>query len=90
MSEAEVIDARALKITFVNGDTRSFAFEPENVGDPTAVAESFNRFVDSGYVLLDMDDRLIFIPMANVQSLEVVPKPEGKFPNATRVLHEFE
>jgi hypothetical protein len=90
VTESEVIDARALKLTFVNGDTRTFAFEPADASEPTAIAQSFNRFVESGYVLLEKDDRMIFIPMANVQSLEIMPKPEGVLPNATHVLYEFE
>jgi hypothetical protein len=90
VTDSEVIDVRAVKLTFVNGDTRTFAFEPPDVAEPTAIAQSFNRFVESGYVLLETDDRMIFIPMANVQSLEIMPKPEGVLPNATQVLYEFE
>ncbi len=78
--------ARSLKVTFVNGESRRFAFEPENVSDPGAVTRAFNRFVEAAYVLLDMSRKMARSSMSNVLPLEVVPKPEGIFPAATCVL----
>ncbi len=88
MSDSEAVDVKAVKITFTNGDTRSFAYEPLDI-DPAGMAQVFNRFVESGHILLNTDDRTIFIPMSSVQSMEVIPKPDGRLPSAINVLHEF-
>jgi len=89
MSDAEVVDARALRITFQNGDQRSFAFEPKQV-DQSTLASSFQKFFDQGYVNLEMDDRILVVPIASIQTMEIEPKPDGNLPNSVRVLHEFD
>ena len=89
MSDAEAVDARAVRITFADGKTRSFAFEPKLV-DPTVLASAFQNFIDQGYINLEMDDRLVIIPLTSVQSVEIAPKPEGNLPNAVKILHEFD
>ena len=89
MSDAEAVNARAVRITFVDGKTRSFAFEPKLI-DPTVLASTFQNFIDQGYINLEMDDRVIIIPLTSVQSFEIAPKPEGSLPNAVKILHEFD
>jgi hypothetical protein len=89
MSDEQVSDARAVEITFSNGSTRRFAYEPLVV-DPSMLASTFQKFIDQGYINFEMEDRLLIIPMANVQSLEVTPRPEGNLPNSFKVIHEFD
>ncbi len=88
MSDFDAVDARAVRITFNNGEKRSFAFEPRQI-DPATLASSFQKFFDQGYINLEMDDRVIVIPMTSVQSFEIAPKPDASLPNAVKVLHEF-
>lgn len=89
MSESQVVDVKAVKITFTNADVRSFAYEPLEI-DPAGIAHVFHRFAEAGHILLNTEDRIIFIPMSSVQSPEITPKPDGKLPNSINVLHEFD
>lgn len=88
MSEAEAVDARAIRITFNNGEQRSFAFEPK-ILDNSVLATKFQEFMDKGYLALEKDDRVIIVPISSIQSLEIAPKPGTSLPNALKILHEF-
>jgi hypothetical protein len=89
MSEDKVVDARSLEITFINGDVRRFAIE-SLTEDANVASASIRQITENGYLMMETDDRLVTIPLANVLSVEIVPKPEGKFPNSVRILYEFE
>ena len=88
MSEFDTVEARAIRITFNNGEQRSFAFEPKNV-DTSVLATRVQEHMDRGFLALEKDDRMIIVPMSSVQTLEIAPKPEATLPNAIRILHEF-
>ena len=87
-TEAESVEARAIRITFNNGEQRSFAFEPKHV-DATLIASRFQEHMDRGFLLLEKDDRLVVLPMGSIQSIELAPKPDAPLPNTIRILHEF-
>ena len=88
MSDLEAVDARSVTITFGNGEQRSFAFEPKMI-DPSTLGSAIQKVVEQGYINLEMDDRFILVPLSNVQTIEIAPKPEGNLPNSFRILHEF-
>ncbi len=85
---AEVIDAKAVRITFTNGEKRSYAFEPIE-SEPSMTASRFNEFMKQGYIVLEKDDSVIVIPVSSIQQLEIAPKPAQSLPNAVKILHEF-
>ena len=89
MRDQEAIEARAVKIAFVNGVQRSFAFEPK-FADPSTLGSVFQKVIEQGYINLEMDDGFIMVPLSNVQTIEITPKPEGNLPNSFRILHEFD
>lgn len=89
MSDVEAIDARSVRITFTNGERRSYAFEPLGM-DPSVMATRFSEFMNQGYMVLEKDDSIIVIPMSSVLHMEVAPKPENSLPNSVKILHEFD
>ena len=88
MSDFEAVEARAIRITFNNGEQRSFAFEPQQV-DTSGLASRFQEHMDRGFLVLEKEDRLMILPMASVQSIEIAPKPDANLPAAIKILHEF-
>ena len=84
----DIVDAKTIAITFSDGSVRRFAFEPMGV-EPSVLASKVQGFFAQGYINLQMDDRFLMIPMGNVQSIEITPRPAGELPNTFRVLHEF-
>lgn len=88
MSDVEAIDARSVRITFTNGERRSYAFAPMEA-DPSVMGSRFNEFMTQGYMVLEKDDSIIVIPMSSVLSMEVAPKPAASLPNTIKILHEF-
>ena len=88
MSDVEAIDARSVRITFTNGERRSYAFAPLE-SEPSVMASRFNDFMTQGYMVLEKDDSIIVIPTSSILSMEVAPKPAQSLPNTVKILHEF-
>lgn len=87
----DIAEGRYLKIKFVNGEEKTFAFEPlVNTTDPATVATRVQQMLDSGRLMLKAADKLMIIPMTNVISLEISPCPTAALAHAINVLHEFE
>jgi hypothetical protein len=59
MSDEQLLDARAVGITFSNVSTRRFAYEPLVV-DPSMLASTFQRFLDQGYINFELEDRDLY------------------------------
>ena len=89
MSEDKVVDARSLEITFINGDVRRFAIE-SLTEDANVASASIKQITENGFLMMETDDRLTTIPLTNVLSVEIVPKPAGPLPNTLRILYEFD
>ena len=90
MSEA-IKESRYMKVRFVNGTERSFAFEPltETI-DPTMLLTHVHKALDSRRLILQTDEQLIVIPFDNVESIEIAPVVGKGLPEAIHVLHEFD
>jgi hypothetical protein len=82
-------DARYLKVTMMNGNVRRFAFETLG-GDASTASSRLRELLEAQELILRTEDSLLIIPIANVQSLEIVPPPEIKIPHCLNILHEFE
>lgn len=86
-----ITDGRYLKIQFVDGQEKTFVFEPLiNTTDAAMVTTRVQQMLDSGRIILKADNKLLIIPLANVISLEISPCPDAAMPHAINVLHEFE
>ncbi len=85
-----VKESRYMKVRFMNGRERSFAFEPliEKI-DAANLLTFVHRALDSRRLVLQMDGKLVIIPFDNVESIEVAPTYGNGFPEAICVLHEF-
>jgi hypothetical protein len=82
-------EARFLKITMMNGSVRRFAFETLG-GDAATINSRVRELLDAKEIILRQEDSLMIIPVANVQSLEIVPPPEIEMPHCLNILHEFQ
>lgn len=87
----DITEGRYLKVKFTNGEDKSFAFEPlTNSADAATVSIRIQQMLDSGRLILKMDDKLMIIPLTNVIGIEVSSCPPNALPQAIHVLHEFE
>lgn len=83
-------ESRYMKIRFINGTERSFAFAPLTEKINAANLLTFvHRAMDSRRLILQLEERLIIIPFDNIQSIEVVPTAGHVLPEAIHILHEF-
>jgi len=88
MSDLDAVDTRSVRITFTNGERRSYAFAPVD-SEPSVMASRFNEFMSQGYMVLEKDDSIIVIPTSSILTMEVAPKPAQSLPDTVRILHEF-
>lgn len=82
-------EARVLRITFVNGQTRVYAYEPLQF-DAGNFAAKVEKIVESKNLILEFDDRIQFIPFSSILYYEIAPKSDIRIQNSIKVLHEFE
>jgi hypothetical protein len=82
-------DARVVRITFTDGKTRVYAYEPiqSDIGN---FAAKVDKIIESKNLILEFEDRVMFIPFTSILYYEIAPKSDMKIQNAIRVLHEFE
>lgn len=85
-----VKESRYMKVRFINGTERCFAFEPltETI-DPSMLLTHVHKALDSRRLMLQTREQLIIIPFDNIESIEVAPTPGKSIPEAIQVLHEF-
>lgn len=79
---------RFMTITFVSGKKQKFEFVPLS-DDVNTVSSRLEKMMASGHLVMKCDDRVHFIPLANVESIEVSPAPDktpGFMVNAIREL----
>ncbi len=82
-------DARVLRITFTDGKTRVYAYEPIQA-DAGNFASKVDKIIESKNLVLEFDDRVMFIPFTSILYYEIAPKSDMKIQNSIKVLHEFE
>ncbi len=64
-----------IKVKFVNGQEDKFDFEPQ--GEPAMVAKKLRELLDSNALVLQLEGEIEIIPMANIQSITVIPAREN-------------
>ncbi|MBX9913271.1 MAG: hypothetical protein K2Y25_05185 [Pseudomonadaceae bacterium] len=83
-------EAKYMKVRFINGTVRSFAFEPLTATlDPAVLLTHVNKALDSRRLVLQTKEQLLIIPFDNVESIEIAPAPNRSLPDAIQVFHEF-
>jgi hypothetical protein len=85
-----VQEAKFMKVRFINGTERSFAFEPLSATlDPAVLLTHVNKALDSRRLVLQTKEQLLIIPFDNVETIEITPVPDKPLPDAIQVIHEF-
>ncbi|MGL5081552.1 MAG: hypothetical protein ACRC8A_08690 [Microcoleaceae cyanobacterium] len=73
MIESETIFS--LKIYYLNGESQSFEF-PKPQGETATSASYIQRVLAAKELMLEVDNRLLVIPMQNIQRIEFSPAPQ--------------
>jgi hypothetical protein len=85
-----VQEAKFMKVRFINGTERSFAFQPLSATlDPAVLLSHVNKALDSRRLVLQTPEQILIIPFDNVESIEITPAPAKSLPDAIQVFHEF-
>lgn len=88
MSDTGSGDTHAIRITFNNGEQRSFAFEPQHV-DPSLLVSRFKEHLERGFLLLETRTGLTILPMHGIRAIELDPKPDGNLPHSLHIHKEL-
>lgn len=68
------------KINLLNGDPISFKIEATDEKVRNA-GSRIEKFMNSNYIGVRLPERLLLVPMQNVQSIELSPAPAGMIVN---------
>ena len=69
-----------MKITFMDGVTINLEGTPPE-GAELQRATRMKEFLNSGYLALEVENKLLFIPVHNVRSIMVDPSPSTGLPD---------
>ena len=64
-----------IKVKFVNGKEDKFDFEPQ--GEPVMFAKKLRELLDSNALVLQLEGEIEIMPLANIQSITVIPAREN-------------
>ncbi|MEL7034836.1 MAG: hypothetical protein AAFO04_04360 [Cyanobacteria bacterium J06592_8] len=72
----EIPESRTVRLTvrYVNGESHCFEFETPQE-EKALLASHIQRVLNSKELMLEVGDRLLVIPMQNVQTIELSPIP---------------
>lgn len=87
MKPTTIVD---LTIRYINGDEQHFAFTPEaGVAERANLASRLHRSFSADPIVIELADRVLFIPLQNVKNIELSPVPsklpEGALLNVREV-----
>ena len=68
-------DEKHLVIHFNNGQKMSLAFPTQIRDQGAGLLEAFKRIMEADKVAIQTDDKLIMIPWASIQHIELSPPP---------------
>ena len=75
-----------LTIHYTNGKQQHFEFMPEvRVGEQANLGTRLHKMLTSDPIILELSDKLLVIPIHNIQSIEISPIPP-KLPEG--IIHE--
>jgi hypothetical protein len=87
--EVQTEEVRVIRVTFNDGKTRTFAYDPVQV-DASNFATAVDKMMESKNLILELDDSVLVIPFTSILYYEIAPKPKLKIPNTLKVQYEFE
>lgn len=87
--EVQAEEVRVIRVTFIDGKTRTFAYDPVQV-DAANFSVAVEKMLESKNLILELDDSMLVIPFSSILHYEIAPKPAFKLPNALKVQYEFE
>lgn len=61
-----------LTISFTDGTTETFALTAPQ-GEETQMVSRLKHIMESNCLMLEVDDKLIMLPMQNIRAIEVTP-----------------
>ena len=61
-------------INFMDGSSISFQFDAP-ADDTLSVANHIHNVIDNNVIRLELDNKLFFIPISNVRTIELIPAP---------------
>lgn len=62
-----------LTVHYINGESYEFELTPE----PGQQASLAGHILKGNEIILELEDRVVVIPMENVQAIEISPPPEN-------------
>ncbi|NJL48167.1 MAG: hypothetical protein HC929_12645 [Leptolyngbyaceae cyanobacterium SM2_5_2] len=66
-------------VTFTDGTVQTFQL-PESQGDEVQMASRIRHLMESNFLALETDQKLLLLPMYNIRAIEVSPAP-SKLPD---------
>jgi hypothetical protein len=87
--QVQTEDVRVLRVTFIDGKTRTFAYDQVQV-DTAHFSVAVEKMLESKNLILELDDSLLVIPFTSILHYETAPKPRLKIPNALKVQYEYD
>ncbi|NET40699.1 hypothetical protein [Okeania sp. SIO2B3] len=71
-----------LTVKYTNGIEQSFEFFPELEKNMPNLASYLQKVMSSRELIIELEDRLLVIPIQNIQTIEISPPPP-KLPEIT-------
>lgn len=71
MSETRMVQ---ITVYYINGEIQQFQFESET-SDQSSLASRIQKMLNADKLMLELEDKLVIIPMQNVQRFEISPSP---------------
>jgi hypothetical protein len=63
-----------LTVTFSDGTVQTYGLT-ESQGDATQMASRIKNIMESNFLALELDHKLLMLPIQNIRSIEVSPTP---------------
>ncbi len=64
-----------IKVKFVNGQEDNFDFEPQS--EPAMFGKKLRELIDSNALVLQLEGEIEVMPLANIQSISIIPAREN-------------
>ncbi len=65
-----------LVVRFMDGSKLALRYAKQAAEDPATIAANVRKALEADRLLVEVDDSLLFIPMANVKYIRVTPVPD--------------
>lgn len=77
MNEARIVQ---ITVYYVNGEIQKYEFERQ-ASDQASLASRIQKTLSVNELMLEVEDKLVVIPLPNIQRIEISPAPL-KFPDS--------